>query len=311
MNPQRSSVLPFAVPGGAANRASENNAPDEPTLEALIARFKLVSRAQILTFIGKARAATLVRSGERATTLRVRKDGVRLFTAAANFLAIATDDQKKLLLGATDAFLTAGVSALSVCVTVGGTAKSKKGEQALLRGRAVSVVEAIEEEAATRRDVLYTACLPLTGGDPVWTQRLDDAWSRDDRTRASLADSLARLVTEARELARDATARGVEHGLDEAYLHATTELATQLKGADEKVAASVSTQNVAQGDVNWWRGTCIWFIKTLVDIFASARRGDPRIPELRLATLKALFSHPPPKSKRVPVAPPAPQPPQG
>jgi len=311
MNPQRSSVLPFAVPGGAANRASEDQPTKEPTLEELVARFKLVSRAQVFALVGKARAATFVRSGERATTARVRKDGVRLFTAAADFLAIATDDQKKLLLGATDAFLRAGVSALSECVTVGGAAKHTKSDQALQRGRAVSIVGELAAEAATRRDVLYTACLPLTGGDPVWTQRLDDAWSRDDRTRASLADSLARLVTEARELARDATARGVEHGLDEAYLHATADLAAQLKSADEKAVATASTQNVAQGDVNWWRGTCIWFIKTLVDIFASARRGDPRIPELRPMTLKSLFSRMSTKPKRGPAVPPAPKPPQG
>jgi hypothetical protein len=304
-------VLPFAVPGGAANRASGDKPSEEPTLEQLVARFKPASRAQILAFVGKAPTATLVRNGERATTARVRKDGVRLFTAAADFLAVATPAQKQLLLGLTETFLAAGVSALSECVAVGGAAKSKKGEQVLQRGRAVSLVEALEEEAATRRDVLYMACVPLAGGDPAWTRRLDDAWSRDDRSRASLADSLARLATEARALALDATARGVEHALDETYLQATADLAEQLKGADEKASAAVPGQNVTQGDVNWWRGACIWFIKTLVDIFASARRGDPRIPAQRLATLKSLFAHSSQKPKRSPAAPPAPQPPQG
>lgn len=305
MNPQRSSVLPFPTPSSFPGQSPEGGGSSGPTLEGLVQRFGTVPHAQNLAFVGRAPVAALVDNGGRVAVERVRKDGVRLFAAAADFLAVATPEQRKLLQGVTDGFLAAGVGALqasdTVCGAVKGANTTKTRQRAQLKRRAKTT----EDDVVTRREVLYAACLPLTGADPAWKQRLDEAWGSGPRTPESLAGSLEGLVSVARELTADATARGLTHALDAAYLDASLALATRLKDAHGDAAASTSAaqQNVTQGTAEWWRGACPWFIKALLDMFAAARRGDKRVPRLRASTLKTLYSRSSKRTWRAPQRP--------
>ena len=150
---------------------------------------------------------------------------------------------------------------------------------------------------------LLGATLSLAAGDPDRRAELDAAWGSGDDP-SHLATSLSSLVTITRAIVADAKKRGVTVSLSDAWLDEQAALATKLLKATQRVGRGVVEGQVAQGDVAWWRGIALWFLKQIVDTISVARESDPRIREIPLGSLRATLKRSgKPTRKAVPVGP--------
>jgi hypothetical protein len=296
MSLPRKSASPRKANPVAESQPAHDDA-HEHTLDGLRARFGVVDRARVVAFVGRAPPATLVLNGSRVSVRRVLGDGVRLFGTASDFFDRATRAQRTLLLAVTPGFLAAGVAALDECDSRGAAIRRAKDKRKKRQRGARQNVQDAVKVATSRREVLHAACVTLAGGDPEWKRRLDVAWGEGETTPESLVGSLRNLVSEARELAADATERGVEHALDAEYFDGTLAVAQRLDDVIPSDGGLVAPQNISQGDLDWWKGACLWFVQTLLSAFAAARKEDARIPALRVATLRGVFQRKSAKKK--------------
>ncbi len=291
--PPQVNTSPSLAPGAAATH----------TLASLTQRLGTATRVQIVAYVALAPIATFVDEGTRVSTARVVEEGTRIVGLAVEVLDRADAEQRALMPALDEAMLCACTSALATCGAIDvarASVTSKNSGQAKQRKSARG---ALAGQAATRRTILYTAAISLAAADPGRRVELDDAWGSGDDP-SHLATSLSSLVTIARAIVADAKKRGVTVSLTDAWLDEQAALATKLLKATQRVGRGVVEGQVAQGDVAWWRGIALWFLKQIADTISVARKSDPRIREIPLGSLRAALKRSgKPTRKAEPVTP--------
>jgi hypothetical protein len=123
----------------------------------------------------------------------------------------------------------------------------------------------------------------------------DDAVEGDGAAREApehLARSLVDLVGLLREFVADARARKVSTTVTDAWIDRQMSLAAELDQVTDKADARPAAGAVAQGDVAWWRGAALWFLRQAADMIDAAHEGDPRIAKLPLGNLRSVVRRP-------------------
>jgi len=304
---ERSSIAPDSA---------SDTSPAQPTatlytLTALVARYGAASPDELNGRLALAPVAALVTEGLRVTTARLVREAPTVLGAAMTIVAQLQPDQRDLLPALDDGFFRAAVTAIHTCERKGESRQAAVGSaEGLARGHR-SVRSALATRVKAQRKVVYAAATSLTGGDPARKQRLDAAWGRGEAPE-HLARSLVELAGLLREFLVDARARKVSTTVTDAWIDRQMALAAELDQVTDKADARPTVGAVALGDVAWWRGAALWFLRQAADMIDAAHEGDPRIAKLTLGNLRAVVRRPraakkKPEAKK-PDAPDAPKP---
>ena len=156
---------------------------------------------------------------------------------------------------------------------------------------------ALAKRVSAQRALVYTTAITLAGGDPVRRAALDEALGRGRRP-AHLASSHAAIVAILREVVADARSRKGPVSVTDAWIDAHARLAANLEQVAEDAAARSKDGEVAQGEVAWWRGVALWFLRQMADQVDAVNAADPRVARLPLGGLKSILRHPPAKKKQ-------------
>jgi hypothetical protein len=297
---QRASQIPPPAPTTSPSLAP--GAVVTHTLVSLMQRFGVVEQPQVLAYVAHAPIATLVTEGSRVSTQRVLDEGVRIVGVAVEELGRADDTRRALMPTLDEPMLRACVSALATVKSlsvVRVAATDKTDTQIRQRKDARST---LAEQVSARRAILYTAALALAGADPDRRVDLDDAWGSGDDPR-HIATSSTALVTIARAIAADARKRGVTVSLTDAWLTELDTLAAKLLKITDRAEGKAIDGEVGQGDVAWWRGISLWFLKQIVDVLDTARASDRRIRAVPLGALRSVFKRSGKPTRKTPAQP--------
>lgn len=275
--PPGASTTPSLAPGANATY----------TLASLLLQLGAVERAQVLAYLAPGSTAKLVDEGGRVNTDLLVREGVRIVGLTLDVLGRADDKQRMLMPALNNPMLACCAAALSTCQSVESKrsgATSRNGAQTRLF-KAVHAISA--EKVATQRKVIYAAAVSLAGADSTHREDLDKAWGSGDEP-AHLADSLGKLVGVTRAIITDARKRGVTVAITDAWLKEQEALAAKLRKQLEGKGTS-SDGDVGQGDLEWWRGIAMWFLKQIVDTVDVAHEADPRVKAIPLGALRRVF----------------------
>lgn len=83
-------------------------------------------------------------------------------------------------------------------------------------------------------------------------------------------------------------------------------LAAKLLKSAERARGVAVEGDVGYGDVAWWRGIALWFLKQIVDVIDVARANDPRIRAVPLGSLRAVFKRSGKPTRKAPAPSPTP-----
>ncbi|MFO0601589.1 MAG: hypothetical protein U0324_00375 [Polyangiales bacterium] len=285
----RTSVLPAA----AATTTPSKRSPQVTvyTLAALAARLGVTTAEEVALRLRGAPVASLVAEGARITTERLAREAPNLIGGAMTIVAQLAPDQRPLLPALDEAFFRAAVTSLDECARRGESRTAARGSaEGAARGHRKER-DALAERAKSQRKVVYAAAQALAGADPARKQRLDDAWGRGDAP-GHLARSLGELAAALRELASSARAAKVPVAVTDEWIAEQEALAADLAKASSRADARAAEGDVAQGDVAWWRGASLWFLRQMADMIDAAHEADPRVARLALGDLRPAIRRP-------------------
>ncbi len=300
---QRASQLPAPLVVTTPSLAPGD--PGAHTLESLRQRLGLAERSRVLAYVALAPVPSLVEEGGRVSTARLVREGTRIFGLALDVVSTADADRRALLPALDEPMICAAVSALVTCDELGSSRVAATDKSAAQGSKRRSARASLVGKVTVARKVTYAAALSLAGGDPERRAQLDDAWGSGDEPE-HLASSLTKLVALTRGIVAGARARGVSVSVEDAWLDAQDALARQLTRAVEKADASVAEAPVGQGEVAWWRGIALWFVRQMVDAIDVARESDPRIRKIALGDLQKVLRRSAKTRRKTPARPPAP-----
>lgn len=283
-------------------------APGDPgayTLDSLRQRLGLAERPRVLAYVALAPVATLVEEGGRVSTERLVREGTRIFGLALDVVSTADADRRVLLPALDEPMITAAVTALVTCDALSSSRVEAADKSAAQGTKRRSTRASLVGKVTAARKLTYAAALSLAAGDPDRRKQLDDAWGSGDDPE-HLASSLTKLVTITRSVVAGARARGVSVSLQDAWLDAQDSLARELTRAVENADAAVADGPVGQGEVAWWRGVVLWFVRQMVDTIDAARASDPRIRKIPLGDLQKVLRRSAKSRRKTPAQPPAP-----
>lgn len=276
------------------------------TPASLVERHGEADRTTIAGFVWGVSSAELFARGQRIATSRLVTDGAAMLGEASDFMAVATREQRVLLVSITGAFLSAAASALRQAELLDGrrtkritTQKNRRDAKKVDASRAMS-------EGRARRDVYRANLITQCGDDGAWKKRIDDACCPVS-TLDELADSLDAMAREGRSLVTSLAREKRPSALDAQWFEALTAEATRLRERAKATVGANARLAVRKGEINWWEGVCLWFLKAAYDVFARANAVDPAVPKLTLGGLRSTLVPNQTRKKKVaakPVPPP-------
>lgn len=295
-------------PPARARSATASPAPSDAvvyTLALLIQRFGRAEPALVEAHVGAAEVSQSVSVGERISTARIVRDGVRILGTAGSFLATATEAQREELIMIDAPFLSAATTSLDVAETAQRRLDLKKNAASAVRNTAKTRGTSAEQKARRRRAALYEALLTATCGDGDWKKKLDHDMGAAP-TAAEVADSIEKLVAHGRVLVPWAKERGASCPLNDAYFTKTLQIAESCRVLGAEGTAPASRDGINQGEVDRLDGRALWFLKRVIDTFDVAHEADPTIPKLPVYSLRAIFGRGTRRKPAPPVNPPQP-----
>lgn len=276
------------------------------TLALLIQRFGRADAEHVEAAIGAADTEALVTSGQRISTARILRDGVRIVGHAGAFLAIATEAQREELIMVDATLLSVVTTALERAETAQRELDRQKNASSTVRSNAKDRGGKAVRKARLRRATLHEALLTATCGDVDWKRQVDEVNGAAE-SAAELADAIERQVAVGRKLVAWAKKRGASCALTEAYFTKTLSIAADAHKLGAEGVAPAPRDGTNQGEVNRLDGVCLWFLKRVIDTFDVAHEADPSIPKLPVLSLRAVFRRGArPKAKADPPTPPQP-----
>ncbi|MFO0652816.1 MAG: hypothetical protein U0326_41755 [Polyangiales bacterium] len=297
------------VPQAVVTGRSQTLAPPViHTAASLVAMYGEADRDTIAAFVWGVTATELFARGQRVSTARLVEDGVVMLGDVGDFLATATPAQRELLASINGRFLSAASSALLQAETLGGRLTRRKTSQRTQRQAIEVNTVKVMIAGRARRDIYRSNLIAQCGDDSAWKGRIDDACCAV-ATPMELADSLDSLAREGRSLFAHIASEKRECALDAAYLQKITKDATDLRDDAKATVGASSKAGLRKGDIDWWEGVSLWFLKSALDLFAKAHVVDPSIPKLSPGGLRSTLT---PNQSRVrksaakPVTPPTP-----
>lgn len=267
------------------------------TLVALLARYGATSPEVLRAWVASASIATLVAEGQKLTTERLVKDGVILAGAAASAHAKMLPEQRAMAPAFDERLISAAVSVIDLCQRKGESRGDARATAVQLGGRNRGERRALAKRVTAQRALVYTTAITLAGGDPVRRAALDAAWG-EGADPAHLATSHAAIVAILREVMAEARSRKVPVSVDDAWIDAHARLAESLEQAAGDAAVRADDGDVGQGEVAWWRGAALWFLRQMADQVDAVHTIDARVDRLPLGGLKSVLRHPPAKKKQ-------------
>jgi hypothetical protein len=285
---ERTSIAP-EKPSGTT--AAQTAAPVLYTLSALHARFGAAPSSELAARLAQAPVGALVTEGQRLTTARLVREAPGVISAAMTIVAQLGPEQRDLLPALDGGFFRAAVTVIRTCdqkgesrgVAVDSAARLTRDNRAMRR--------ALAKRAKAQRSIVYAAANALAGADPARKERLDAAWGRGEAPE-HLARSLAELTELLREFVADARAKKVSTAVTDAWIDRQAALAAELEQVAVRADARAAVGEVAQGDVAWWRGAALWFLRQMADMIDAAHEVDLRVPKLPLGNLRTVVRRP-------------------
>lgn len=258
------------------------------TLALLLQRFGRSEPERIDAYVGAADVADMVGAGQRISTARIVRDGVRILGGAGAFLAMASESQREELVAIDATLLSVAVTSLEIADAAQRAIDLQKGASSAVRNTSKTRGANAERKARQRRATLHEALVTLTCGDDDWKVKVDEAMGAAEDA-AAVADSIELQVAVGRKLVAWAKKRGVSCPLNEAYFAKTLQLAESCRTLGAEGTAPASRDGINQGEVNRLDGRCLWLLKRVVDCFDVAHAADPTIPKLAVLSLRSVF----------------------
>jgi hypothetical protein len=289
---ERISVHP---PASTATSATGNDpadaAPTRFTLRELTRQHKAVAVDEIVARFPDSSLDAVVADGQRVTTERLVRGATAILGAGLAILEKLTPSQRELVLGLDAGFFSAAISATNICAQKGSVRDNAVTSADNVAVSARSQRNGLAVRVKTRRTVVYNTALSLAGTDPTFKVRLDEAWGSGD-THAHYAASLHAITMVTRDLLKHLKAKKISTQVTTAWLDRQAALAEEATAAIERAdVGAVPGGTVAQGEVAWWRGVVVWFLRTMANTLNGARMEDVRIPALPLGNLRSIVYH--------------------
>lgn len=190
--------------------------PRRHTEVTLLALVGSTERDTVVSYVMGASQTELIERGARIATTRVVEEGAAIAGVAAEFMAVATQTQRRLLATVTPTFLSALATGLHTATGMDATLSRRRARAATKRKAARVVAAVALPGIRARRELFRTHLLAMSNGDRAWASRINDACGAAPGG-AELAASLDTMVTEGRALAAHTKARGGEVSVDETY----------------------------------------------------------------------------------------------
>lgn len=261
-------------------------APDHTPL-TLVKQHGEVSRDAVTVYIAGTPVADILEQGQRVSTARVESDGVRILGDVTDFLATASSEQRALIGGIDGPFLAAACTALVYVSKLGATVARRKKVRKDREKAATSLAQQQMTDGRARRDLYCANLLTLCGGDEVREARVRAAQSAAE-TPAELADAYDKVADEAQEIQTSFRAEKRACFVDDAWIaRVRAEAKTLRKSTTPGVAAK---HGEPIGELAWWEGACVWFLKTAVAVFGRAHTVDARVPKLQARALRSVLT---------------------
>lgn len=260
----------------------------EYTLAGLIARHGRVESARVAVYTAAEDMAPFTREGERTSTARIVRDGVRIVGQAGTFLVAATSAQREEVVMIDATFLTLAVTALADADDAQGDLDARKTAAATAQSLNQKRGATVLRKAKARRETLRQALLTAAGADPQWKAKVEEAVGAAE-TADEVADSIERQVKVGRALAEEVKSRGVTCPLTEGYFDKVLKVAADARATGAAAEAPRVREGVRQGEVNRLDGVCLWFLKRLVDTFDAGHESDPTVPRLPVLSLRSVL----------------------
>jgi hypothetical protein len=278
---------------GSKKLTAPAQAPATHTWEALLHAVHAPSKEQRLLYAIRTAPAELVDRGTHIRSEKILTDTVRLYGVAAEFWAKAAADQKRHLLGFSEALLRVAVySAVELRDLVARRdAAVGARESAIAVGASAAAKDYADGMA--ERDRLATAIDAAVEGDVVLETRLDAARGRVVDA-GSLAISLSALAKLAHELLHEkgspVAAQLADGGLTNAEVKGAEALAAKVKASGALASGARAQGAVSQGDLDLQDGVCLAYLERVMKIFNGGHDRDPSIPQLLPIATRRLFS---------------------
>ncbi len=292
---------PRTVSSSAEGATSTSIAPTALHSPAsLVARFGRCDRTIVVAYLlGMSEPETIELAAGIAAS-RIVHDGTRLFGEASDFLATASDEQRALVEPVNDEFMAAAATCLATVDTLDGRVERRKARRAATQRASEDESDKALAAARSRRKLYQKKIVAMAGGDSTWKKRINAACGGAP-TLGAMAASIDTLVTEGRELAKQAAAKGGRAIVRAPVFEAMTAYAESLRATAKRTDGVASTLGTKKGELAWWGGACVWFLQTAVEMFRAAHEVDPRVPSLSFVSLRTALAPQPTPAKRKPA----------
>ncbi len=287
-------------------RSSTLAPPANHTAASLVARHGQADRAAIEGFVWGVSATELFERGLRVSTARLVEDGVVILGDASDFLLTATPAQRALIVAVNGAFLSAASSAMLQAEQASGRLTRRQSSQRSQRQAKDANATKAMTAGRARREIYRSNLIAQCGDDAGWKGRIDDVCGSVS-TPMELADSLDLLVREGRALVSHLTSEKRPCAITTEWLQTITDDGKKVREAAQSTVGANSKVGLRRGDLDWWEGVTLWFLKSALDVFAKAHAVDPSIPKLSPGGLRSTLAPNQTRKRKVaakPVTPP-------
>ncbi len=287
-------------------RSSTLAPPANHTVSSLVTRHGQADRAAIEGFVWGVSTTELFGRGQRVSTARLLDEGVVILGDASDFLLTATPAQRALVVAISGPFLSAACSAMLQAEQVSGRLTRRQSSQRSQRKVKDTAASKAMNAGRARREIYRSNLIAQCGDDTGWKGRIDDACAAVS-TPTELADSLDTMVREGRALVSHLTSEKRQCAISSEWLQAITEDARKMREAAKPTVGTSSKLGLRRGDLDWWEGVALWFLKCALDVFAKAHAVDPSIPKLSPGALRSTLTPNHTRKRKVaakPVTPP-------
>lgn len=276
-------------PSSSSTTSTTLAPPPNHTAASLVERHGASDRETIQSYVWGLSTHELYARGRRVTSPSLVKAGVSILGEASDFILVASPAQKALLASIDGRFLSAAASLLREVEVVHGQLSRRQDARKSRRGAKQTAQDKLMTEGRARRDLYRANLVACSGDDAAWKGRIEDACS-SVQTPAELADSLDALAQEGAALLRHIKSEKRPCALDDDYIAAIKASATALRDGTADSRGVESKLGVQRGDLDWWEGVGVWFLKTLRDVFVKAHGIDPGVPKLNPGALRSVIA---------------------